>query len=143
MFSKVASLVCIPTNSVLGFPFFPGFQWFWPWSPAGSQAVDRVVWPISSLDFGWLLIPCFGSVCGGSQPLIRLGAHPGAFCLWSQAAGCLSGRPPTGGFRCGPQATDWGTHPLGHFGSGAQAAGPLIRAHAHPGFQVWAPSPLI
>ena len=33
-------------------------------------------------------------------------------------------------------------HPLGHFGSGAQAAGPLIRVRAHPGFQVWAPSPL-
>ena len=30
-------------------------------------------------------------------------------------------------------------HPLGHFESGAQAAGPLIRARAHPGFQAWAP----
>ena len=30
-------------------------------------------------------------------------------------------------------------HPLGHFESGAQAAGPLIRARAHLGFQVWAP----
>ena len=56
---------------------------------------------------------------------------------------CLSGRPPTWGFRCGPQATDRGMHPLGHFGSGAQAAGPLIRARAHPEFQLWAPSPLI
>ena len=49
-------------------------------------------------------------------------------------------RAPTHwGLRCGPQATDWGTHPLEHFGTGAQAAGLLIRAHAHPGFQVWAP----
>ena len=109
------------------------------WSPAGSQAIDRVVWPISALDFSWLQIPYFGSVRVGSQPLIRLRAHPGAFCLCSQAAGRLSGRPPTRDFRCGPQATDWGTHPLGHFGSGTQAAGPLFRALAHPGFQVWAP----
>ena len=117
-------------------------QWFWLWSPAGSQAVDQVVWLISALDFGWLRIPCFGSVRrggGGSLPLIRFHAHPGAFCLCSQAAGRLSGRPPTRGFRCGPQATDWGMHPLGHCESGAQAAGPLIRARAHPGFQVWAP----
>ena len=53
--------------------------------------------------------------------------------------GLLSGRAPTQGFRCGTQATDAGTRPLGHFGSGAQAAGPLIRAHAHLVFQVWAP----
>ena len=118
-------------------------QCFWLWSPAGSQAVDRVVWPISALDFDWLPIPCFGSVCGGSQPLIQLRAHPGAFCLCAQAAGCLSGHPPTQGFRCGPQVTGWGTHPLGHFGSGAQAAGLLIRAPAHPEFQLWAPSLLI
>ena len=117
-------------------------QCFWLWWPAGIQAVDRVVWPISALDFSWLPIPCFGSVCRGSQPLIRLRAHPGAFCLCSQAPGRLSGRPPTRGFRCGPQATDWGTHPLGHFGSGAQAAGPLIRACAHRGFQVWTRRPL-
>ena len=91
------------------------------------------------LDFSWLLIPCFGSVHGGSHPLIRLHTHPGAFCLCSQAAWCLSGCPPTRGFRCGPQASDWGMHPLAHFGSGAQAAGLLIRARTHPGFQVWAP----
>ena len=115
------------------------------WSPAHSQAVDRVVWSISTLDFGCLSIPSFGSVHGGSQPLIRLRlrAHPGAFCLCAQAAGRVSGRAPTWGFRCGPQATDWGTHPLGHLGSGAQAAGPFIRALAHPEFQLWAPSPLI
>ena len=47
--------------------------------------------------------------------------------------------PAHRGFRCGPQATDWGTHPLGHFGTGTQAAGLLIRARVHPGFQVWAP----
>ena len=57
--------------------------------------------------------------------------------------GCLSGRAPTRGFRCGPQATDWGMRPLGHFGSGMQAAGTLIRVPAHPEFQLWAPSPLI
>ena len=118
-------------------------QCFRLWSPAGSQAIDRVVWPISALDFGWLRIPCFGSVCGGSQPLIRLRAHRGAFCLCSQAAWHLSGRPPTRGFRCGPQATDWGTGPLGHFGSGAQAAGLHIRACTHLEFQLWDPSPLI
>ena len=92
----------------------------------------------------WLVAdPRFGSVRGGSQPLIQLRAHPGAFRLCAQAAGRLTGRLPTKGFRCGPQATEWGTHPLGHFGSGAQAAGPLIRARAHPGFQLWAPSLLI
>ena len=112
-------------------------------SPAGSQTFDQVVWPISALDFGWLWIPCFGSVHGGSQPLIQLRAHPGAFCLCSQAARRLSRRPPTPGFRCGPQATDWGTRPLGHFGTGALAAGPLMRVRAHPEFQLWAPSPLI
>ena len=57
--------------------------------------------------------------------------------------GRLSGHAPIQGFRCGPQATDWGTCSLGHFGSGTQAAGPLIRACAHPEFQLWAPSPLI
>ena len=121
---------------------FPN-ECFWLWSPAGSQAVDLVVCPISALDLGWLPIPCFESVRGGSQLLIRLRAHPGAFCLCAQAAGRLSGSPPTRGFRCWPQATDWGTHPLGHFGSGAQAAGPLIRACAHPEFQLWALSPII
>ena len=54
-----------------------------------------------------------------------------------------AGPPPPPGFRCGPQATDWGMRPLGHFGSGTQAAGPLIRVCAHLGFQLWAPSPLI
>ena len=98
---------------------------FWLWSPAGSQAYDRVVWPISALDFGWLPIPPFGSVRGGSQPLIQLRAHPGGFCLCSQAAGRLSGCPPTGVSGVGPRPligvrTHWGTlglalRQLGHF----------------------------
>ena len=113
------------------------------WSPASSQAIDWVLWQISVLSLGWLPIPHFGSVCSGNQPLIRLRAHPGAFCLCSQAARRLSGCLPTRGFRCGPQATDWDTHPLGHFGSGAQAVGLLTRARAHPEFQLCAPSPLI
>ena len=83
------------------------------WSPAGSQAVDWYVWQIWALGLGWLPIPHFGSVHGGSQPLIRFRAHPGAFCLCSQAAGRLSGHAPTRGFRCGSQATDWGTAPTG------------------------------
>ena len=112
-------------------------QCFWLWSPAGSQAIDQVVWLISALDFGWLPIPCFGSVLGGSQPLIRFLAHPGAFCL------CSQGASPPGVSGVGPRPLIGGTHPLGHFGSGAQAAGPLIRVHAHLRFQVWAPSPLI
>ena len=57
-------------------------QCFWLWSPAGSQAVDPVVWPISALGLGWLLIPHFGSVHGGSQPLIPLRTHP-RFQLWA------------------------------------------------------------
>ena len=65
------------------------------------------MWPISAWDLGWLLIPCFGSVHCGSQPLIRLHAHLGAFCLCAQAAGLL------------------------------------IRAGAHPGFQLWASKALI
>ena len=62
----------------------------------------------------------------------------------------------------GTQASDWGTHPSGHFGPVcpgsradglglhipsfgpvAWAAGLLIRVRAYSGFQVWAPSPLI
>ena len=64
------------------------------------------------------------------------------FCAPRQL-GRLSGRAPTWGFRCGPQATDWGKHPLGHFGSGAQAAELLIGACAHLEFQLWSPSLLI
>ena len=59
----------------------------------------------------------------GSWALIRAPAPPGLQ-VWAPGA-------------------DWGTHPLGHFGSGAQAAGALIRAHAHQEFQLWAPNPLI
>ena len=43
--------------------------------------------------------------------------------------------PAHRGFRCGPQATDWGTHPLGHFGSVAQAAGPLSGLVLTQGFR--------
>ena len=106
---------------------------FWLWSPAGSQAIDRVVFALQLV-----ADPLLWVCAWGSQPLIQLHAHPGAFCLCSQLAGRLSGCLPTRGFRCGPQATDWGRHPLGHFVSGAQAAGSLIRARAHPGFPVWA-----
>ena len=49
---------------------------FWVWSPAGSQAIDLVVWRIPALGLDWLPIPHFGSVRGGSQPLIRLRKHP-------------------------------------------------------------------
>ena len=45
-------------------------QCFWLWLAAGSQAVDGVVWPISTWDLGWLPIPRFGSVNWGSQALI-------------------------------------------------------------------------
>ena len=47
------------------------------------------MWPISALDLGGLPILRFGSVQGGSQPLIQLRAYPGAFCLCAQAAGPL------------------------------------------------------
>ena len=69
---------------------------------------------VADLHFGLRLVayPLLWVCAGGSQPLIWLRAHPGDFCLCSQAAGHLSGRPPTRSFRCGPQATDWGTHPL-------------------------------
>ena len=103
------------------------------WSPSGSQVVDLVVWPIWALGLSWLLIPGFASVCRGSQPLIWLRTHP-KFQVWAPSWGfrcarpprrflsvlpgsrSLSGCPPTRGFRCGPQATDWGTCPLGRFG---------------------------
>ena len=97
---------------------------FWVWSPAGSHAVDWVVWPISALVLDWLLIPQFGSVHGGSQPLIRLHNHPRLQVL--RPAGVLG--------VC--------VHP-GAFCLCAQAAGPPIRLRAHPEFQLWAPSPLI
>ena len=80
----------------------------------------------------------------GAQPVFQVCTPTQALCVCApRQPGHLSGRAPTGGFRCEPQATDWGTHPLGHFGSGAQAAGRLIRVHTHPEFQLWAPSPLI
>ena len=87
-------------------------QCFWLWSLAGRQAVDRVVSPFSTLDFGWLPIPPaprFGSVRRGSQPLIRLRAHPGAFCLCAYQGAC-----PPGVSGVGPRPligvrTHWGT----------------------------------
>ena len=94
-------------------------------------------------------------VCAGWHPATDLvvhppqvsgvGAQPGFYVLAPTQAlfvcaprqpGLLSGCTPTLGFGCGPQATDWGTRPLGHFGSCAQAAGPLIRACAHLDFQL-------
>ena len=89
---------------------------------------------MSDLGFGTGLaadIPLW--VCARGQPATDQVAQPPE----------VSGVVPSRGFRCGPQATDWGTCPLGHFGSGAQAAGPLIRACTHPEFQLWTPSPLI
>ena len=81
-------------------------QCFWLWSPAGSQAVDQVVWPISTLDFGWLPIPHFGSVLRGSQPLIRLRAHPEVFCLCAQAAGAYQGSRSPGVSVVGPYSAN-------------------------------------
>ena len=74
----------------------------------------------------------YGGVC---SPRRVVSVHPGSWVAYQGA--------PTCGFRCVPQATDWGILPLGHFGSGTQAAGPLIRARSHPEFQLWAPSLLI
>ena len=92
---------------------------FWVWLPVGSQTVDGVVWPILALGLDWLPIPRFGSVHGGIQTLIRLRTHL-RFQVWA----------PSRGFRCA-------RHP-GAF-IFVQAAGPLIREGANPGFQVWAP----
>ena len=134
---------------------------FWVWSPAGSQAVDRGVCGQSPL-WAWVgwRSPALGLCAGVRQPLIRLRTHP-RFQVWAPAGilgvcvpqvlfGCaprqpgrLSGHVPTLCFRCGPQTTDWGMSPLGHFWSGAQAAGLLIRVRANPQFLLWAPSPLI
>ena len=100
---------------------------------------------VADLRFGLELSedPLLGSVLGGSQALILLCTHPGAFCLCAQAASLLIRAVSTWGFRCGPWATDCGMRPLGHFGFGTQAAGPLIGARAHPEFKLWAPSLLI
>ena len=116
------------------------------WSLRGLQAIDESIccfgpqWPRAGgaalgLSGAQLAV---GSALGLSRtPLVcRLGPVRGAASLCSRYA-------PTRRFRCGPQATHWGTRPLGHFGSGAKAAGPLIRACAHPEFQLWAPSLLI
>ena len=77
------------------------------------------------------------------RSLMEVRAQPGVSVCAPRQPSRLSGRAPTRGVRCGPQATDWGMHPLGHFGSGTQAARPLIRVCAHPGFQLWAPRLLI
>ena len=69
---------------------------FWLWSPAGSQAIDWVVWLISTLDFSWLPIPCFGSVHGGSQPLIPVRTYPR-----------FQVRLPSQGFGCGSPGHLW------------------------------------
>ena len=68
-------------------------QCFWVWSPAGSQAIDGVVRPISALDFRWLWIPWFGSVHGGSQPLIRFRTLP-RFHVWAPSQGFRCAHPP-------------------------------------------------
>ena len=80
----------------------------------------------------------------GAQPRFQVSLPTQALCVCAprQLDG-LSWCAHTRGFRCGLQVTDWGTLPLGHFGSGAQAAWLLIRARAHPEFQLWAPSLLI
>ena len=105
---------------------------FWVWSPAGRQAIDGVLWLISALGLGWLPIPRFWSVHWGSQPLIRLRTTRGFRC-----------RHPAGVLGVGPRPligvhAHWGT-----LGLCTQAAGPLIRVHAYPGFQLWAPSLLM
>ena len=131
----------------------------------GSSSADPQLWA------GVLQLadPPLWAGAGGSQPLILVRTYP-KFQVWATSRGFSCGHPdhlwrcahtqvlsvcaprqpgrlsgcaPTRGVRCGPQATDWGMHPLGHFGSGTQAARPLIRVCAHPGFQLWAPSLLI
>ena len=106
-------------------------QCFWLWSPAGSQAIVRVVWPISALDFGWLMIPCFGSVGGGSQPLIRLRNHP-RFQVWAPSQGFRCACPPCRFLSVPPgsQAAYQGTRPPGVSGVGPR---PLIGVSAHWG----------
>ena len=134
---------------------------FWVWSHTVSQGVDRVAQPIAALGLGCaadlLLWVCTRwqpatdpvahplEVSGvGTQPGLQVCVPTLALCGCApRQLGPLSGHIPSRGFRCGPQATDWGTCPLGHFGSGTQAARPLIRAHAHLEFQLWAPSLLI
>ena len=133
---------------------------FWVWLPTGSQALDQVLWWILALGLGWLLIPCFGSVSWGSQPLIRLRSHP-RFQLWAPIRGFRCARPP----RCflsvcpgswatyqacaQPEFQVWAPgHRLGYAPTGAllvwcpgsQAA---YQVRAHPEFQLWAPSLLI
>ena len=57
--------------------------------------------------------------------------------------GRFSGRVPTRGFRYGTQATDWGMHPLGRFVTVHPDSQAADQVAAQPGFQVWAPSPVI
>ena len=82
--------------------------------------------------------------------------------MWAPCQGFRCARPPRQFLSVlpGSQAAYQGAHPPGVSGVGPrpligvcahwgtlglcnQAAGPLIRVHAHPGFQWWAPSPLI
>ena len=91
------------------------------------------------LGLGLAVNPSFGSVRGGSQPLIRLCTHPGAFCLCTQAVGLLIRSRAHPGFQV------WAPgHWLGYAPTGSLWVWrPVIRARAHPEFQLWAPSPLI
>ena len=91
-----------------------------------------------------LLVDPLPWVCvQGSQPLIQLRAHPGAFCLCSQAAGAYQGARPPGVSGVGPRpligvCTHWGT-----LGLAPRQPGRLSGRVLTPEFQLWAPSPLI
>ena len=75
---------------------------------------------ISTLVLVWLPIPCFGSVHGGSQPLIRLHSHP-RFQVWCPAGVLGVGPRPLIGV-------------LAHWcalGLYTQATGPLIKVRTN------------
>ena len=101
-----------------------------------------------------------GSVCPAVVLLIRVRTHPG-FQVWAPRP--LIGVGTNWASGVGAQAADRGMHPSRGFGPVCPgswaadlgvhsswalvlcegAAGLLIRVHAHPGFQAWAPRLLI
>ena len=100
---------------------------FWLWSPAGSQAIDRVVFGLQ-----WVADPLLW-VCARGQPATdpRLRTHS-RFKVWAPSRGFRCARPPRRflSVRPGNRAASQGMRPPGVSGVGPR---PLLGVRAHWG----------